>query len=413
MKIMVVGQGGREHALVTALKESPGGHELYAWPGNDAMTPAALRPRLADQAELVDWMGREGIDLCVVGEEKYLAAGLADACAERGMRVWGPGREAARLESSKRFAKEFMQRHGVPTGGYTVVEDEAALRAAVPSLPAVLKYDGLAAGKGVSVCVEPAQVDEFCARVFGDRQFGEDPVVVEEFLTGPEVSVICAVADGRYRMFPRARDYKRLLDGDGGPNTGGMGAVASKHILPAEVTERIEREIVQPAVAGLVADGLGYRGFLYFGVMLTPEGPRMLEFNCRFGDPEAQAVLPLLEGDFAQYLYDAAGGELRDELLRVADGWSVCLVMATRDYPLRSGAGDVISGLDQVRRARVYHAGTRRNPDGEFETAGGRVLAVVDRGTTREEAVANAYEELARVAFDGARIRTDIGSFNF
>lgn len=413
MKILVVGQGGREHALVTALSESPSAPTLFAWPGNDAMDALATRPTLADQNELLDWMTAEAIDLCVIGEEKYLAAGLANACDERKIRAWGPNQLAANLESSKLYAKEFMIRHKVPTAGHAVVSTEEELRASISALPTVLKYNGLAAGKGVSVCLEDADVDDFCQRVFRDKLYGEDTTVVEEFMTGPEVSVICAVSNGQYRMFPRARDYKRQLNGDAGPNTGGMGAVASKDILPAELTEQIENEIVKPAIDGLVSDNLDYRGFLYFGIMLTPTGPRMLEFNCRFGDPEAQAVLPLLDGDFAEYLYKAAGGELDDSLLSVKDGWSVCLVLATRDYPAKSGKGDVITGLDDVQAGRVYHAGTRRNQDGDFESNGGRVLAVVCHGDSRETSVANAYAELKHVTFPGAQHRTDIGTCNF
>jgi len=391
MKILVAGQGGREHALLKALGAAPCSDTpdtpptLFCWPGSDAIRELAPCPDATDVPSLVAWAATEGIDLVVAGQEVYLAQGLSDQCKAAGIRCFGPSQHATQLESSKAFAKDFMARHKVPTADYTVVDNEADLRAAAAALPVVLKYNGLAAGKGVSVCHEPADVDEFCERVFQQELYGKDTVVVEECMFGPELSVICAIAGDQYRMFPRARDYKPLLDGDAGPNTGGMGAVASKDIIDAELTARIEAEVVRPAVAGLVADGLDYHGFLYFGVMLTETGPRMLEFNCRFGDPEAQAVLPLLEGSFAQYLYKAAGGELDNDLLDVKDGWSVGVILASAGYPASSG----------------------------YVTNGGRVLCCVAHGATRAEAVAAAYAEADKVQFDGMQRRSDIGTANF
>jgi len=414
MKIVIVGKGGREHALAQALAESPSRPALFACPGSDGISEIATPlPQLKQIPDLVDWMKSNAVDLCVAGEEAWLAQGLADACHAAGIPCFGPPQRAAQLESSKIFAKEFMIRHGVPTGGFTVVDSAAACRAAITGYPAVLKYNGLAAGKGVAVCTGPDMAEEFIDMVYTQKLFGEDQVFVEEFLEGKEVSVICAVSDGKALYFTPARDHKRLKDGDGGPNTGGMGAVASRRLLPPELIEQIQREVIDPTLAGLVKDDLRYRGFLYFGIILTESGPKVLEFNCRFGDPEAQAVLPIVEGDFAEFLFHAAKGEIRSDLIRFHEGWSICLVMATRDYPRQSGSGDLIHGLDTLTTGRVYHAGTRKTPGGRFETNGGRVLAVSCTGDTRGAARENAYAELAKIHFDGAQFRSDIGAIHF
>ena len=376
----------------------------------DVASPVA---GVEDLPALIDWMTTHRIDLCVAGEEAWLAKGLADACAEAGIPCFGPSREATRLESSKIYAKEFLVRHQVPTGGFEVVDSPAAGKQAVTSYPAVLKYNGLAAGKGVAVCTGGEEVDAFLRMVFEEKRFGEDQVFVEEFLDGREVSVICAVSGDDYVYFTPARDYKRLKDEDQGPNTGGMGAVASRRLLDPELFSVIEETVLKPTVAGLKADNLNYCGFLYFGIILTGDGPRVLEFNCRFGDPEAQAVLPLVGGDFAEFLFQAAGGTLNPGLLQFNEGWSVTLVMATGDYPARSGSGDPILGLEDITTGRVYHAGTRRNEAGAFETNGGRVLAVSHTGETREEARDAAYTELGKLCFNGSQIRRDIGTMHF
>ena len=414
MKIVLVGKGGREHALARALSESPSRPQLFACPGSEGMADVATPlPNLPDIPALVAWMRDHGINLCVAGEEAWLAQGLADACHLAGIPCFGPPKQAAQLESSKIYAKEFMTRHQVPTGGFTVVDSAEACRSAIQTYPTVLKYNGLAAGKGVAVCTDETMAGEFIDTVFIQKQFGEDKVFVEEFLEGKEVSVICAVSDGKALYFTPARDHKRLKNNDEGPNTGGMGAVASRQLLPQETIEQIQREVIDPTLAGLVKDDLHYRGFLYFGIILTRQGPKVLEFNCRFGDPEAQAVLPLIEGDFAEFLLQAAKGKIDPDLIQFHEGWSVCLVMATRDYPRASGSGDLISGLDALEKARVYHAGTRKRADGGFETHGGRVLAVAATGDSRESARDTAYAELAKLHFNGAQYRTDIGTLHF
>ena len=318
------------------------------------------------------------------------------------------------MEASKAFAKAFMTRHDIPTGGCEVVDSIEAAREVIDgSYPTVLKFDGLAAGKGVAVCLDEAMAEAFLDEVFVRRKFGDGDVLVEEFLEGPEISIFAAVSDGDYQILAPARDYKRIADHDEGPNTGGMGAVSSLEMFTGDLREVIDEKVVRATVEGLARDGLPYRGFLYFGLILTERGPKMLEYNCRFGDPEAQAVLPMIEGDFASYVLSGATGNLQPDLIRFREGWSVCLVSASHGYPASSRSGDVISGLDRVKGARVYHAGTRLNGDGEWETAGGRVLAVVARGDTREEAVDRVYAESEKVSFDGMQRRNDIGRLNF
>jgi len=416
MKILVVGKGGREHALVRALSESPGGPELFCAPGSDAIAGLATCVPIGDIEEFVAWMARAGIDLCVAGEESYLVKGegLANLCERAGVPCWGPHKEAAQLEASKEFAKGFLERQGIPTGKATAVGDLGAAREAIGgNYPVVLKFDGLAAGKGVAVCPGEAEAEEFLKTVFVERRFGEGRVLVEDCLSGPEVSIFAAVVDDGYLVFTPARDYKRIGEGDAGPNTGGMGAVASRQLISSAMLGRIEREIVAPTVAGLRAEELPYRGFLYFGLMLTPDGPKVIEYNCRFGDPECQAVMPLVKGDLAGFCIEGAKGLLRPELLSFDAGWSVCVVLASAGYPESSRSGDVITGLEAVGEARVYHAGTRRNEAGEWETHGGRVLAVVAGGSDRGEAVAAAHAAADQVAFDGLQRRRDIGILHF
>lgn len=413
LKILVAGKGGREHALAQALSDSPSRPELFAYPGSDGMHAVAPCLPVSGTDQLFDHLKQESFDLCVVGPEQYLAEGWADRCRAMDVRAWGAGVDGVRLETSKSFAKDFMRRHGIPTACSTLAQTADEVRTAVDRYPCVLKFDGLAAGKGVSICHTEEDVARFIERVFVERRFGDGAVLVEEFLEGPEVSIIAAVSDGDWHLFPPARDYKRLMDDDLGPNTGGMGAVASQYLLTDAELARIEKEIVFPTLEGLRKDSISYRGFLYFGLMLTFRGPMMLEFNCRFGDPEAQAILPLVEGDFAEYLYEAAGGTLNPDRIRFADGWSVCVVAAAGSYPESSGQGDPITGLDQVRDARVYHAGTRLGADGAFETDGGRILCVSARGKDRDETVRAVYEDMARIDFRGRQYRRDIGRLHF
>ncbi|MGB0325901.1 MAG: phosphoribosylamine--glycine ligase [Akkermansiaceae bacterium] len=417
MKICVVGKGGREHALVRALAESESAPEVFCFPGSDAIhtIEGAGKVDAHNLDSLIDWMTSQQIDLCIAGEESYLVTGegLANRCAGAGIPCWGPPFAAAQLEASKEFAKEFMTRHGIPTGAAAGCADVDEARAAInETYPTVLKFDGLAAGKGVAVCPDEATAEAFLQEVMVERRFGPGRLLVEECLVGPEISIFAAVSGSDYIVLTPARDYKRIGEGDEGPNTGGMGAVASRQLADAVLMKRIEEEIVAPTVAGLEKDGLNYKGFLYFGLMLTADGPKIIEYNCRFGDPECQAVMPLISGDLATFCLEGAKGNLKPELLSFSEGWSVCCILASAGYPESSRSGDVICGLDDVSDARVYHAGTKE--DGEnWVTNGGRVLAVVAGGESREEAVEKAHAEAAKVDFDGSQRRADIGRMHF
>ena len=390
---------------------------MSCFPGSDAIATIAEPVPATDMAGLLAWLEEERPDLVVAGEEAWLVKdeGLANACERLALPCWGPHKQSAQLEASKEFAKEFMIRHGIPTGGHRVADTlDEALAAIGGKYPTVLKFDGLAAGKGVAVCPDEASALAFLDTVFTRRQFGPGRLLVEEFLTGPEISIFASVCDGRYHILCPARDYKRLGEGDAGPNTGGMGAVAGRGLLDPQTLAVIEETIVKRTVDGLIADKLPYRGFLYFGIMLTPDGPKILEYNCRFGDPECQAVMPLVTGDFATYCLLGAKGELDPQRIAFSDGWSVGVVLASAGYPESSRSGDRIRGLENLEpQTRVYHAGTRREADGVFATNGGRVLAVVATGASRAEAVAKAHAEAAKVDFDGAQRRRDIGIAGF
>ena len=415
MKILVTGKGGREHAILTALNNSPSKPQLFAYPGSDASAALATRVDVPNLTELIAFMKSEGIDLCVAGEEAWLVKdeGLANMCETAGIPCWGPRKESAQLEASKAFAKHFLKRHNIPTAGFTVCETKAEAIAAIEGYPTVLKFDGLAAGKGVAVCPNAEEAEAFLDDVFTKRLFGAGNLIVETCLTGPEISIFVSVCDDQYHILMPARDYKRIRDNDQGPNTGGMGAVASRDLAEPSLMQRIEAEIVKPTVQGLIKDQLRYRGFLYCGLMLSPQGPMVIEYNCRFGDPEAEAVLPMVKGDFAHYCFEAAKGQLTPNLIQFAEGWSVCVILASAGYPASSRSGDVISGLDQVANARVFHCGTRQNATGSFETNGGRVLAVVAQGSTRNEARDLAYQNANKITFAGQQSRTDIAKMHF
>lgn len=413
MKIAVIGKGGREQALVETLAASPCKPQLYTFPGSDAICRTAMRIDADGFDSLIRWMVDNKIDLCVAGEESYLVKedGLANRCAAAGIPCWGPQKESAQLEASKEFAKNFLLRHSIPTGMATAVESyDEAIAAINGQYPTVLKFDGLAAGKGVAVCPDAASAEEFLNEVFVQKRFGAGRLLVEEFLTGPEISIFGAICDDKYLILCPARDYKRLEVGDAGPNTGGMGAVASRQLASPELLKTIEETIVAPTVRGLQADGLPYRGFLYFGLMLTPQGPKVIEYNCRFGDPECEAVMPLLQGDLATFCLKGARGEFAPELISFDEGWSICCILASAGYPASSHSGDLISGLDACE-ARVFHCGTRLTPEG-WVTAGGRVLAIVAQGDTLDTARTRAHAEAAKVDFAGSQRRSDIGYAN-
>ena len=415
MKILVTGKGGREHAILSALKRNNPQHELFACPGSDAISAIAECVKAPNPAALVQWMSQNHIDLCVAGEESWLVTdeGLANLCEGANIPCWGPRKEAAQLEASKAFAKDFLVRHHIPTASHQVCTNAAEARAAAQQLPIVLKFDGLAAGKGVAVCHQREEADSFITQVMEQRIFGPGNLVVEQCLIGPEISVFASLSSGAHQVLMPARDYKRISDGDQGPNTGGMGAVACRDILEPQMLAQIEREIVEPTVRGLVSDGLDYRGFLYFGLMLTAEGPKVIEYNCRFGDPEAEAVMPLLRGNLASYLFEGASGRLQPELIHFSAQWSLCVISASAGYPASSRSGDRIEGLDRVESAQVYHCGSARLEDGSIVTQGGRVLAVVAQGDSLREAREKAYAACSPITFPGMQRRSDIGSLHF
>jgi len=420
MKILVVGSGGREHALAWKLAGEAGVSEVICAPGNAgiARTVRTAPAAAGDVEALFELAAREAVGLTVVGPELPLDRGIVDLFSSRGLRIFGPRAGAARLECSKVFAKGFMARHGIPTARYracaSAAEARSVLAAGELGLPIVVKADGLAAGKGVVVAPDAAAAEAAITAAMEERQFGAagERLVLEECLQGPEVSVF-ALCDGR-RAVPigSAQDHKRVFDGDQGPNTGGMGAFAPSPLIDAPLMDRIMSEIVQPVVDGMRQDGDEYRGFLYAGLMLTCDGPRVIEFNVRFGDPEAQVVLPMIDGDLAPALLAAAEGRLPERPIRLRDDRFVGVVLASPGYPQSSRSGDVIVGLERaaaIENVLVFHAGTAPGSDGSIVTAGGRVLTVVGRGSTYEAAIDRAYSAVRVLGFEGMQYRTDIG----
>jgi phosphoribosylamine--glycine ligase len=405
LKVLVVGGGGREHALAWKLERD--GTQVVVAPGNGG-TPGCVSVQPSDSSGLAVLAERERVDLTIVGPEAPLAAGLVDDFAARGLVAFGPTRAAARLEWSKGWTKAFLGRHGVPTAGFEIVDSEVAARRAVGrvQLPVVLKADGLASGKGVFVCLSPADVDAACRVLFGAGRLGlaAEQVLVEEFLEGPELSVLAFTDGERFAIMPPARDYKRLLDGDRGPNTGGMGGVTWPSYATPDVLEMVAEQVLAPTVAGMASEGNPYRGVLYAGLMLTRAGPRVLEFNCRFGDPECQLILPLLKSNLADTCQAAASGALQPADVEWSRRRTCGVVLAADGYPAAPRAGDAIEGLSDVSsEALVFHAGTQRLNDGRLVTAGGRVLTVVGFDRTSAYAAANA------IHFAGKQLRSDIG----
>jgi phosphoribosylamine--glycine ligase len=418
VRVLVLGSGAREHAIVHALRRSPGLREIYAAPGNPGIAQAAdlLSVAADDLPSTAEAAADLKIDLTVVGPELPLALGIGDEFARRNLRLFGPNRSAAELESSKVFAKEFCVRHGIPSADAEVARnpDEVAKAVRDRGFPVVLKADGLAAGKGVLMVHDEDQMDAAIDAFFVSRKFGDsgNRVLVEELLEGVEVSFM-VISDGT-NVVPIAtsHDYKRIGEGDQGPNTGGMGAHSPALVIPPGTSRRILDSIVRPTIAGMESEGRSYRGVLYVGLMLTDRGPMVLEFNCRFGDPETQAILMRLDDNFAKVARDAADGALKVATLNWRREAVACVVLAADGYPGSPKKGDQIDGIEDAMSlsgVTVYHAATRVT-DGKLETSGGRVLSVCGRAGTLGEAVGLAYQGVERISWDGMQFRRDIGA---
>jgi len=416
MKLLVIGSGGREHALAWKLAQSPRVQKIFVAPGNGgtATEPGVENVALGAIPDLIAFVRRENIQLTVVGPEAPLAAGIVDAFREAGLRIFGPTRAAAQLESSKDFAKRFMARHGIPTARHATFSDaaEAGAYVAAQGAPIVIKADGLAAGKGVVVAATVAEAHAAIDMMLVGNRLGDAGarVVIEDFLDGEEASFI-VMSDGAHVLtLATSQDHKRLLDGDEGPNTGGMGAYSPAPVVTPEVHARVMREIVQPTIAGMAKDGMPFTGFLYAGLMIDRAGaPRTVEFNCRLGDPETQPILLRLKSDLLDLLEHAVDGTLdraRAEWDRRA---ALGVVLAARGYPDEPAKGDAIEGLPAATAdCKVFHAGTALT-DGRLLTAGGRVLCVTALGDALRMARSRAYEAVAPIRFSGMQLRRDIG----
>jgi phosphoribosylamine---glycine ligase len=426
MRLLVLGSGGREHAVLWSLNQtSDVALDLYCAPGNAGIAEIAKcrAISLADHSTLIQLAREEEIDLTIVGPEAPLADGIVDEFDRQGLPIVGPSQAAARLESSKAFAKDFMARHQIPTADYRVVgsaeEAKEILRSGAfgpPTSRAVIKADGLAAGKGVIVANSRAEAEEAARILMSGELVGADAssrLLIEEALNGTEASLLL-FADGRdYALMPAARDHKRIGEDDTGPNTGGMGAVTGPFVLEARTLERVVREIVEPTLAGARSEGFPFRGVLFLGLMLTADGPKLLEYNVRLGDPETQAILVRLKTSLVDIFEAIRMGTLGDLKVEWSNDSSACVVLASQGYPAQYHKDVPIEGLDMasIEGVTVFHAGTKRSEAGELLTAGGRILGVTARGETLEQALARCYGSVAQIKWEGMQYRRDIGKF--
>ncbi|MCL1952854.1 MAG: phosphoribosylamine--glycine ligase [Oscillospiraceae bacterium] len=416
MTLLLIGSGGREHAILTALAKNPEVTKIYAIPGNGGMAQlAACVPdiKATEIAKICDWAAGRGIDFAVPAADDPLCLGAVDALEAMGIPCFGPDRAAAQLEGSKVFSKGLMKKYGIPTAGYEAFDDASEALAyldAYETYPVVIKADGLALGKGVIIALSRGEARAAVREIMEQGKFGAsgNQIVVEEFLTGPEVSVL-SFADGK-TVVPMisSMDHKRAHDGDEGLNTGGMGVIAPNPFYTPEIAARCMKEIFEPTIAAMAKEGKLFKGCLYFGLMLTPDGPKVIEYNCRFGDPECQTILPLLETDLLEIFRACREGRLHKTEIRWKDLHACCVVLASGGYPEKYNTGFPITFGD-IGGACVYHAGTKRLPDGTVVTAGGRALNVVALGDTLPEAVEKAYEAAGSIKFEGAFCRGDIG----
>ncbi len=416
MKVLVIGGGGREHAIVWKLLQSPRVRKVYCAPGNAGIAGLAACVDLGGSQDLLSFARKEGIDLTIVGPEAPLVAGIVDAFQAEKMPIFGPRKEGAILEASKAFTKDFLQRHAVPTAGYETFDDYDKARDFVLSrpLPVVLKADGLAAGKGVLICQSESEALQGLDQILRRRIFGDAgrQVVIEDFLAGTELSYHVVVAGSSFLPLASSQDHKRVGDGDQGPNTGGMGAYSPAPFLTPELEQKVHEEILAPTVRGLEKEGRLFQGVLYAGLMLTAEGPKLLEYNVRFGDPETEVLMMRLESDLVDLIEAVLAGKLSGYSLRWKSGASVTVVMAARGYPATVQKGDVIEGLEaagSVPETVVFHAGTAAR-EGRMVTSGGRVLAVTSQGADMDQARRRVYEACGKIHWDGVHYRKDIGT---
>jgi phosphoribosylamine--glycine ligase len=418
LSILLIGGGGREHALAWKIAQSTYCNALYAAPGNPGIAAHAQCVSLdvSDAQAVVDFVEKKGIELVVIGPEQPLVDGLADVLRQKGHLVFGPSQAAARLEGSKAFSKAFMRRHTIPTAAsvqFTAEQlDEAKTwLSQQKTFPLVLKADGLAAGKGVFICEDREDAQFRLEMMVSDPQFAKasETIVIEEFMRGEEVSVF-ALCDGeRGVLMGNAQDHKRIGDGDSGLNTGGMGAYSPAPVLTQEIEQQVVDKVLVPTLRGMKAEGNPYIGVLYMGLMITADGPKVVEYNCRLGDPECQVLMPLIEDDIVPVVVDAAKGDLKVSTLKLREGYACTVVMASKGYPESFEKGFPITGLDQANRlSTVFHSGTRAS-DGLVLTNGGRVLCVTATGSSLNEAIAQAYQGVSSIHFDNAYYRRDIG----
>ena len=418
MKLLVVGGGGREHAIIRKLLESPKVERIYCAPGNGGISCDAqcVDINAMDKDSMVTFAKQNGIDFAVVAPDDPLAAGMVDAMEEAGIPAFGPTANAAVIESSKVFSKNLMKQYGIPTAGYEVFDDSASAIAYIEqnnTFPIVVKADGLALGKGVIIAENLQAAKDAVQSIMEDKIFGQsgNKIVVEEFITGPEVSVL-AFTDGKtLKPMVSSKDHKRALDNDKGLNTGGMGTVSPNPYYTDEIAKECMDTIFLPTIAAMNQEGRPFKGCLYFGLMLTPNGPRVIEYNCRFGDPETQVVLPRLKSDLLEIMIAVRNECLSDVDIEWSDEAGACVVMASGGYPEKYEKGIEMTGLNengQIEGATVYHAGTKKE-NGKFYTNGGRVLGVTATDTTLEGALKKAYNAVSKIHFEGAHYRTDIG----
>jgi phosphoribosylamine--glycine ligase len=416
MKVLVIGSGGREHALVWKLRQSPRVSQIYCAPGNGGVSGEAecIPADLKNVESLLAVANQLQPDLTVVGPEVPLQHGIVDEFSARGWPVFGPTKAAAQLESSKSFAKQFMQRHRIPTAHYAICNSVSEVKHELSrfSAPVVVKADGLAAGKGVVICKSKEAASAAAGEMLSGKMVGEAGarVVIEECLQGDEISFLVLSDGARVSPLVAAQDHKRVGDGDTGPNTGGMGAYSFPGLLDEQMTQWLLHHVAGPVVAGMKAEGMEYKGILYCGLMMTARGPMVLEFNCRFGDPETQPILMRLESDLVEAIEASIEGRVSEGDFRWSRDAAVCVVMASGGYPGTIEVGKKITGVDEADKlegVKVFHAGTSTR-DGAFYTAGGRVLGVTARAKTLQEAVARAYQAVDKIQFDGAHYRKDI-----